>query len=195
MKKITTLALALGACARRSRATAVGASSRSASPGRSPARTPPSARSSRTARSRPSTTSTPPAACMGQQITLEFGDDVSDPKQGVSVANKFVGDGVKFVVGHFNSGVTMPASEVYMENGILMITPAATNPSHRARPVERVPHLRSRRPAGRGCRRLHRQALQGQEGRRRARQDHLRPGPRRRDQEGDERRRREGGAV
>jgi branched-chain amino acid transport system substrate-binding protein len=35
---------------------------------------------------------------------------------------------VKFVVGHFNSGVTIPASEVYQENGILMITPAATNP-------------------------------------------------------------------
>ncbi|MCZ8271271.1 MAG: branched-chain amino acid ABC transporter substrate-binding protein [Beijerinckiaceae bacterium] len=56
------------------------------------------------------------------------GDDVSDPKQGVSVANKFVGDGIKFVVGHFNSGVVMPASEVYAENGILMISPSATNP-------------------------------------------------------------------
>ena len=53
---------------------------------------------------------------------------MSDPKQGVSVANKFVGDGVKLVVGHFNSGVTIPASEVYSENGILMITPSATNP-------------------------------------------------------------------
>ena len=50
------------------------------------------------------------------------------PKQGVSVANKFAADGVKFVVGHFNSGVTMPASEVYQENGILEITPASTNP-------------------------------------------------------------------
>jgi branched-chain amino acid transport system substrate-binding protein len=64
----------------------------------------------------------------GQKITLEVGDDVSDPKQGVSVANKFTGDGVKFVVGHFNSGVTMPASEVYQENGMLMVTPSATNP-------------------------------------------------------------------
>ena len=54
---------------------------------------------------------------LGQQITLEQGDDVSDPKQGVSVANKFVGDGVKFVIGHFNSGVTIPASDVYTENG------------------------------------------------------------------------------
>ena len=88
-----------------------------------------------------------------------YGDDVSDPKQGVSVANKFVGDGVKFVIGHFNSGVTMPASEVYQENGILEITPSATNPEdHRARHVEHLPHLRPRRPAGRGRRRLHRQA-------------------------------------
>jgi len=65
---------------------------------------------------------------LGQKITTTIGDDVSDPKQGVSVANKFTADGVKFVIGHFNSGVTMPASEVYQENGILEITPAATNP-------------------------------------------------------------------
>src|SRR5215468_7640656 len=64
----------------------------------------------------------------GQKIELLFGDDASDPKQGVSVANKMFGDGVKFIVGHFNSGVTMPASEVYQENGIYMITPSATNP-------------------------------------------------------------------
>ena len=65
---------------------------------------------------------------LGQRITVTIGDDVSDPKQGVSVANKFVADGIKLVVGHFNSGVTMPASEVYAENGLLMITPSATNP-------------------------------------------------------------------
>src|SRR5271154_5483941 len=65
---------------------------------------------------------------LGQKIEVEQGDDVSDPKQGVSVANKFVGDGVKFVIGHFNSGVTIPASEVYADNGILEITPSATNP-------------------------------------------------------------------
>jgi branched-chain amino acid transport system substrate-binding protein len=65
---------------------------------------------------------------MGQQITVTVGDDRADPKEGVSVANKFVGDGVKFLVGHFNSGVTIPASLVYAENGMLAITPAATNP-------------------------------------------------------------------
>ena len=64
----------------------------------------------------------------GQKITTAVGDDVGDPKQGVSVANKFSAEGVKFVVGHFNSGVTMPSSEVYQENGIVSITPASTNP-------------------------------------------------------------------
>src|SRR2546427_3627153 len=65
---------------------------------------------------------------LGQKIQVYVGDDRADPKEGVSVANKFVGDGVKFVVGHFNSGVTIPSSEVYQENGMLVITPAATNP-------------------------------------------------------------------
>jgi branched-chain amino acid transport system substrate-binding protein len=65
---------------------------------------------------------------LGQKIELFIGDDRADPREGVSAANKFVADGVKFVVGHFNSGVTIPASDVYQENGILMITPAATNP-------------------------------------------------------------------
>ncbi|WP_426131347.1 branched-chain amino acid ABC transporter substrate-binding protein [Pararhizobium sp. PWRC1-1] len=70
---------------------------------------------------------------LGQQIKVVVGDDVSDPKQGISVANKFVGDGVKYVVGHFNSGVSIPASEVYAENGVLEITPASTNPQYTER--------------------------------------------------------------
>lgn len=64
----------------------------------------------------------------GEKIKIVLGDDVSDAKQGVSVANKFVADGVKFVIGHFNSGVSIPASDVYAENGILQVTPASTNP-------------------------------------------------------------------
>lgn len=69
----------------------------------------------------------------GEMIKVVLGDDVSDAKQGVSVANKFVADGVKFVIGHFNSGVSIPASEVYAENGILQITPASTNPNYTER--------------------------------------------------------------
>ena len=66
---------------------------------------------------------------LGQKLAISFGDDVSDPKQGISVANNFVANGIKFVIGHYNSGVTIPASEVYQENGILEITPASTNPT------------------------------------------------------------------
>jgi len=66
---------------------------------------------------------------LGQKVELLKGDDVSDPKQGVSVANKFVGDGVKFVIGNFNSSVSIPSSDVYADNNILMITPASTNPA------------------------------------------------------------------
>jgi branched-chain amino acid transport system substrate-binding protein len=65
---------------------------------------------------------------LGQKIIVSVGDDRADPKDGVSVANKLAGDGVKFVVGHFNSGVSMAASQVYRENGMLEITPASTNP-------------------------------------------------------------------
>ena len=64
----------------------------------------------------------------GQKLQVVVGDDVSDPKQGVSVANKFVSEGVKMVVGHFNSGVSIPASDIYQESGIVQITPASTNP-------------------------------------------------------------------
>ena len=82
---------------------------------------------------------------LGQKIEVEVGDDVSDPKQGVSVANKFVGDGVKFVVGHFNSGVTMPASDVYAENGDPVHHPVGDKPEdHGPQALGRVPHLRAR---------------------------------------------------
>jgi branched-chain amino acid transport system substrate-binding protein len=64
----------------------------------------------------------------GQKLELVFGDDRADPKEGVSVANKFIGDGVKLVAGHFNSGVSIPASEIYAENGVLMFSPGSTNP-------------------------------------------------------------------
>ncbi|MDB5572255.1 MAG: branched chain amino acid transporter substrate-binding protein [Hyphomicrobiales bacterium] len=75
---------------------------------------------------------------LGQKIALSIGDDASRPEQGVSVANKFVGDGVKFVIGHFNSGVSIPASEVYNENGMLQITPASTNPTFTERKLWNV---------------------------------------------------------
>lgn len=64
----------------------------------------------------------------GQKIKLEVGDDACDPKQAVAVANQLAKAGVKFVAGHFCSGSSIPASQVYAEEGILQITPASTNP-------------------------------------------------------------------
>lgn len=66
---------------------------------------------------------------LGQKLALEIGDDACDPKQAVSVANKFAGDSVVFVAGHFCSSSSIPASKVYTEEGILQITPASTNPA------------------------------------------------------------------
>lgn len=75
---------------------------------------------------------------LGKKIEVTLGDDVGDPKQGVSVANKFAGEGVKFVVGHFNSGVSIPSSDVYAENGMLQITPGSTNPTFTERKLWNV---------------------------------------------------------
>ena len=63
----------------------------------------------------------------GTTLTVTVGDDASDPKQGVSVANKFASDGVKMVVGDYNSGVTIPASDVYLDASIIQVTPASTS--------------------------------------------------------------------
>jgi branched-chain amino acid transport system substrate-binding protein len=65
---------------------------------------------------------------MGQQLSLEVGDDACDPRQAVSVANQLASKGVKLVAGHFCSGSSIPASKVYAEEGVLQITPASTNP-------------------------------------------------------------------
>jgi branched-chain amino acid transport system substrate-binding protein len=67
---------------------------------------------------------------LGQQLTLDVGDDACDPKQAVSVANQFASKGVKLVAGHYCSGSSIPASKVYGEEGILQISPASTNPKY-----------------------------------------------------------------
>ncbi len=64
----------------------------------------------------------------GEQLVLEVGDDACDPKQAVSVANQMANKGVVFVAGHYCSGSSIPASDVYDEAGILQISPASTNP-------------------------------------------------------------------
>jgi branched-chain amino acid transport system substrate-binding protein len=65
---------------------------------------------------------------LGEQLSLRIGDDACDPKQAVAVANQFVNEEVVFVAGHYCSGSSIPASQVYNEEGILQISPASTNP-------------------------------------------------------------------
>jgi branched-chain amino acid transport system substrate-binding protein len=55
-------------------------------------------------------------------------DDAADPKQGTAVANKLVDAKVNGVVGHLNSGTSIPASKIYSDAGIPQISPSATNP-------------------------------------------------------------------
>jgi len=65
---------------------------------------------------------------LGKRIQLFIEDDRADPKDAVSVASKAAAQGVVGVVGHYNSSCTIPASNIYNEAGIVMITPASTNP-------------------------------------------------------------------
>jgi len=67
----------------------------------------------------------------GTKVTLELvaEDDAADPKQGTAAAQKLCDAGVSAVVGHLNSGTTIPASRIYNNCGIPMVTGAATNPN------------------------------------------------------------------
>src|SRR5579864_6998237 len=65
----------------------------------------------------------------GFKVEMDAYDDRSDPKEAVDVANRIVSDpSVVAVIGHFNSGCTIPASQVYARNHLPMISPAASNP-------------------------------------------------------------------
>ena len=57
-------------------------------------------------------------------------DDAGDPKQGTAVAQKLVDSKVNGVIGHLNSGTTIPASKIYSDAGIPQISPSATNPKY-----------------------------------------------------------------
>jgi branched-chain amino acid transport system substrate-binding protein len=65
---------------------------------------------------------------LGKKIEVVSGDDAADPKQAVSVANKFINQKVNAVVGHWNSSCSIPASTFYNDADKVMISPATTNP-------------------------------------------------------------------
>ena len=68
----------------------------------------------------------------GQKVTLKLmtEDDAADPKQGTAVAQKLVDAKVAGVIGHLNSGTTIPASKIYSDAGIPQVSPSATNPKY-----------------------------------------------------------------
>ncbi|NBW50977.1 MAG: branched-chain amino acid ABC transporter substrate-binding protein [Betaproteobacteria bacterium] len=68
----------------------------------------------------------------GKKVTLKLmtEDDAADPKQGTAVAQKLADAKVAGVIGHLNSGTTIPASSIYSDAGIPQISPSATNPKY-----------------------------------------------------------------
>ena len=76
----------------------------------------------------------------GKRITFRMlsEDDQGDPKVGTLVAQKFVDAHVAAVIGHLNSGVSIPASEIYARAGIPMITGSSTNPDLTERGLKNV---------------------------------------------------------
>ena len=64
------------------------------------------------------------------KIELLLEDDAGDPKQGTAVAQKLADSKVSGVIGHLNSGTTIPASKIYSDNDIPQISPSATNPKY-----------------------------------------------------------------
>jgi len=68
----------------------------------------------------------------GKKVTIKLmlEDDGADPKQGTSVAQKLADANVVGVIGHLNSGTSIPASKIYSDAGIPQISPSATNPKY-----------------------------------------------------------------
>jgi len=66
---------------------------------------------------------------LGKKLVMEIGDDACDPKQARAVGEKFAAMQVPFVMGHYCSSSSIPASEAYADGNVLQITPASTNPT------------------------------------------------------------------
>ncbi|WP_323140345.1 branched-chain amino acid ABC transporter substrate-binding protein [Massilia phyllosphaerae] len=73
-------------------------------------------------------------AINGQKVTIQLvsEDDGADPKQGTAVAQKLVDAHVNGIIGHLNSGTSIPASKIYHDAGIVQISPATTAPQYTA---------------------------------------------------------------
>ncbi len=68
----------------------------------------------------------------GKKVKLQYmpEDDAADPKQATAAATKLVDSNVAVVIGHLNSGATIPASRIYANAGIVQISPSSTSPKY-----------------------------------------------------------------
>src|SRR6266568_2709190 len=66
---------------------------------------------------------------LGKKIVIVPSDDSADPKKAADVANGLVSQGIVAVVGHKDSGVSIPASVIYHAAGIVQVTPTSSNPT------------------------------------------------------------------
>ncbi|WP_076592188.1 branched-chain amino acid ABC transporter substrate-binding protein [Herminiimonas arsenitoxidans] len=68
----------------------------------------------------------------GKKVKLQYmpEDDAADPKQATAAATKLVDANVAVVIGHLNSGATIPASKIYADAGIVQISPSSTSPKY-----------------------------------------------------------------
>lgn len=82
---------------------------------------------------------------LGFKLDFAPQDDQADPKIGVSVANKLIADpAILAVVGHLNSGVAIPSSEVYVKDNLAMVSPANTSPQVTDRMLPNVSRICTR---------------------------------------------------
>lgn len=76
---------------------------------------------------------------LGIKFEVKSGDDMGDPKTGVNVANQFISDkALVGVMGHLNSGVSLPASKIYADKNIPMISASSTDPALTAQGYENI---------------------------------------------------------
>ena len=81
---------------------------------------------------------------LGQRIELIVGDDFCDADQAVALARKLASDGVVFVAGHWCSHASIPASKIYEQAGILMMTPGSAIAQHLRLTTSTTPSTRMR---------------------------------------------------
>ncbi|HHU94467.1 MAG TPA: ABC transporter substrate-binding protein, partial [Alcaligenaceae bacterium] len=66
---------------------------------------------------------------LGKKIEVVLMDDACEPKQGPVVANRIVNDEIGYVIGHVCSGATIAATDIYNDEGVVMISASATAPA------------------------------------------------------------------